>query len=364
MDKAKLRSLLITSDTSLKKAMRKLSDTGERILFVIGSNDKLIGTITDGDIRRGIINNIKFSDPVKKIMFRHFIHATSDSPEIVRLAKSLMVENKVEQIPVLDKKGAIIDVILWTDVIYEKARPSQKRLHKNHVVIMAGGKGSRLDPFTKILPKPLIPIGEKPVIEVIMEKFYRFGFHKFTYTLNYKKEYLKLFLRENNFAYTIDMVEEEDFMGTAGSLSLLKDKIKDSFFIVNCDSVVDVDYGQVLKWHKEHEAAITIIGCHNEVKIPFGVLQMSGGRLKKILEKPVQDVIVNTGVYVMEPDIISLIPNKKHMDMNTLIDSVARKRKVAIYPICGGWFDMGQWSEYKKNLYMLEQDKIFDPERK
>ena len=117
-------------------------------------------------------------------------------------------------------------------------------------------------------------------------------------------------MRENNFAYDIDMVEEEDFMGTAGSLSLLKDKIKDSFFIVNCDSVIDVDYQQVLKWHKEHRAAITVIGCRNEIKIPFGVLHMSNGKLKKILEKPVHDVMVNTGVYIMEPEALLYIPEK------------------------------------------------------
>lgn len=355
MDKTKLKSLLIPTDITIKQAMQKLGETQEKILFVVGKKDKLLGTINDGDIRRGLINGSNFDDNVGNIMHRDFISISMNTKNIENRAKQLMLDTKIEQIPVLNDNGEIVNVILWTDILREKKDSKSKHLHKNQVVIMAGGKGTRLDPFTKILPKPLIPIGNKPVIELIMERFYKYGFHKFIYTLNYKKEYLKLYLKESSFPYTIDWVEEDDFLGTAGGISLLKDKVKDTFFVINCDSLLDVDFEEILGWHKEHNAAITIIGCHNEVKIPFGVLKLSNGRLEKIVEKPVHDVIINTGAYVMEPQIISFIPDGKPIDMNKLIELVAEKEKVSVYPISTGWFDIGQWEEYRKSMEKLQE---------
>jgi len=349
MDKTKLQSLLISPKIALKQAMQMLSKTGEKILFVLDEHNIFRGTVTDGDIRRSLLNGLNFSDSVEKIMHREFISLRSSTIDLKRQAKKLMLKHKIEQIPVLGERDEIIDVILWTDLFdTEKAKQEIKR--PNQVVIMAGGKGSRLDPFTRILPKPLIPIGNKPIIELIMERFYQYGFHKFIYTLNYKKEYLKIFLRENDFPYDIDWVDEDDFLGTAGSLSLLRDKINDTFFVANCDSLLDVNLENILEWHKEHNAFLTIVGCHQEVKIPFGVLQLSNGRLERIFEKPTHDVVINTGVYVMEPEIISYIPSGQHKDMNQLIDEVSKKEKVSVYPIMDGWFDVGQWEEYRNSL--------------
>lgn len=354
MDKIKFKKLLIKIDTNIKQAMYKLNETAERILFVVDEHDRLLGTVTDGDIRRGIINGLGFDVSVESTMNRDFISVRSNYPDVEKRAKQLMIEHEIDRIPVLDDRGIIIDVIIWIDIFGEKKRPSSKQFHSNQVVIMAGGKGTRLDPFTKILPKPLIPIGDRPVIELIMNKFYESGFSKFIYTLNYKKEYIKLYLTENDSPYSIDWVEEEEFLGTAGGLSLLRDKITDTFFVCNCDSLLDVNYADILKWHDEHKAVITIIGCHNEVNIPFGVLQLSNGRLDRILEKPVHDVIINTGVYVMEPDVLSLIPEGKHLDMNELIELISEKEKITVYPIYEGWLDVGKWEEYKKTVHYLK----------
>lgn len=186
-----------------------------------------------------------------------------------------------------------------------------------------------------------------------MERFNFYGFYKFVYTLNYKKEYIKIYLRENRFPYEIDWVEEPDYLGTAGSLSMLIDKLTDTFFVVNCDSLLDYDYEKLLKWHKENQSAITIIGCHNEIKIPFGVLELSNGNLLKIQEKPTHDVIINTGFYIMEPKVLPYIPQGRQVDMNEVIDLVSSKEKVTVYPISSGWFDIGQWEEYKKNIELL-----------
>ena len=187
-----------------------------------------------------------------------------------------------------------------------------------------------------------------------MERFYKSGFSKFVYTLNYRKEYIKVFLKENNFPYEISWFEEADYLGTAGSLSLLKDIVKDTFFVTNCDSLLKADFELILKWHKEEKSAITIVGCHNEVKIPFGVLELRKGRLNKILEKPIHEVMINTGVYVMEPRVISFIPEGEPLDMNKLIEKVAKKEKISVYPIHLGWFDIGQWEEYKRGLEKME----------
>jgi len=353
MDRTKFKSILIHECTTIKEAMQKLSETAQQILFIINDKNVLLGTTTDGDIRRGLLNGVSFTDEIKGVYFKDFISLRKGVSNLNDCAKRLMIENKIEKIPILDANGVIIDVISWIE-LFGECRVDKKK-YTNQVVIMAGGKGSRLNPFTNILPKPLIPVGNKSIVEHIMGKFSLCGFHKFIYTLNYKKEYIKLFLAENDFPYDIDYVEENEFLGTAGSISLLKDKISDTFFVANCDSLLNVDYVEILKWHKEHDALITIVGCHNEVKIPFGVLELSNGKLDHILEKPVHDVIINTGVYIMEPEVISLVPDNERMDMNELIESLVKKEKISVYPIYGNWFDIGQWDEYRNNMELIDK---------
>jgi dTDP-glucose pyrophosphorylase len=356
MDKAKLKALLVKGAMTIKQAMQRLNETAEKIIFVVDEGDRLLGTITDGDVRRGIIKGLKVTDSIESIVNRNPTTVNRTLVDREDRIKEIMVSRKLDQIPVLDGEGRIVDVVFWLDIIKEKVDLQPAASRPNRVVIMAGGKGTRLDPFTKILPKPLIPIGNRPIIEIIMERFFRFGFHRFTYTLNYKREYLKLFLKENRFPYSIDWVEEDDFMGTAGGLSLLARKMKQTFFVSNCDCLLDVDFEKVLDWHKEQNAAITVIGCHSEVKIPFGVLDISDGRLESISEKPVHDIIINTGVYVMEPHVFSYIPRKTRLDMNELIATVMEKEKVSVYPIYDGWLDIGQWEEYKETVKHLGMD--------
>lgn len=353
MDKTKLKTLFISPETSLKQAMQKLNETAEKILFVTDSADTLLGTLTDGDIRRGLINGLKFTDSVENIMWREFIFIPNKEADKKGKARRIMLKEKIGHIPLLNKKSEITDIIFWSDIFADKKSERGKKLYTNQVVIMAGGKGTRMAPFTRILPKPLIPIDEKPVIEIIMEKFFDYGFQNFIYTLNYKKEYIKAFLKENIFPYNIDWIEESEFMGTAGSLFLLRDKIKDTFFVSNCDIILNADFADILAWHKKEGNLMTLLGCHKEVKIPYGVLEMEHGELKNFKEKPNFDIIINTGVYVLEPEIMSLIPEGKFIDMNVLIDLVAKKGKVSVYPISEGWFDVGQWDEYAKSLKEL-----------
>ncbi len=350
---SKIDKLLIKEHSKIKDAMSQLSANTMQILLVVNDDDIMVGTVTDGDIRRGLLNGLGFSEGIREIMHRDFVSVRAGSSDLKYAAEKLMAETSLKQIPVLDDSRKVRDIILWSD-LFNLSEKKEREKQDNQVVIMAGGKGKRLDPFTRILPKPLIPVGDKPVIEVIMDRFYKYGFYKFIYTLNYKKEYLKLFLRDNPFPYDIDWVEENDFLGTAGSLSLLKDKLIDTFFVINCDSLLDIDVSELLKWHKDQEASITIVGCHNEINIPFGVLEMSDGRLDKIVEKPVHDVIINTGLYVMEPHVLSQFKTDIPIDMNNFIETVSKGEKISVFPIYGGWLDIGKWEEYKKSLKELE----------
>jgi len=354
MNSEQLSKMLISGDRTVKQAMQQIGPASAGILFVVDIENKLLGTITDGDIRRGLLRGVRFDENIDAVTFKDFVYVNHDAPDLHTTVKKIMLETRNEQIPVLNSEGQITDVMLLIDIFGENSKKELPKLVSNQVVIMAGGVGSRLDPFTKILPKPLIPVGDLPVIEVIMNNFYRYGMHRFTYTLNYKKEYIKLYLSENNHRYDIDWVEEPNYLGTAGSLSLLKQKLRETFIVTNCDSLLDVDYTKILKWHARQKAKITIIGCHREYEIPFGVLQLADGKLEKIKEKPVHDMIINTGVYVMEPDALDHIPEGQPMDMNQLIDRVSAQDKVSVFTVYDGWLDIGQWKEYKQNIGKID----------
>lgn len=357
MDRETIQSISIPPGTTIKDSIRRLNDTARKILFVADADDKLVGTISDGDIRRGLIAGYGFNEPVEKIMCKDFFAFDYADLHAKARAREVMVDRNIQLIPLIDQHGRVRDVILWTDILGVSNTKKTRQVHDNKVIIMAGGKGTRLDIFTKIFPKSLIPVGDKPAVELIMERFYNHGFHRFIYTLNHKKEYVKLFLKERTFPYEIDWVEEQEFLGTAGSLSLVREKIDDTFFVINCDTLLDIDYAEVLAWHKERGAALTAVGCHNEISIPFGVLSLANGKLEKIHEKPSHDVIVNTGMYVMEPRALAYLIPGQPTGMNELINAVISKEDVNVYPVYGrDWLDLGQWDSYKRSTKILEQN--------
>ena len=358
MNKAKLQSLLIPPDTTVKQTMQKMNETAGKILFVVDRDDRLLGTVTDGDIRRGIINGKPLTVEISEIMTIKFISLGSDCHDIQKKAKELMQQNLIEHIPVVNERGIIIDVISWVDYLADDDSDKNKPLLQNPVIIMAGGKGTRLDPFTKILPKPLIPLGNKPIIEHVMDHFYKNGFHEFILILNYKKEMIKMYFGENKLPYNISFVEESDYCGTAGGLSLLKNTLKQTFIVTNCDTILEGDYIDFFNWHQERRNLMTIVGSHKEIAVPYGVLNMGDGSLLGIDEKPKIDLFVNTGTYIFEPVILDLINENEHIDMDKLITKVkaSHNERVGVFPHWGGWFDIGQWDEYRKSLkYIGEQ---------
>jgi len=346
------KQVLVTLDMSLKEAIKQMDKAGLQVLIVVDSESRILGIITDGDMRRAIINKVDFNEPVKAIMNKNpvTIYFSDDKNKALKLMKKYHIKH----IPIVDRENKVTGLILWKDFLDngEVAYPSKDTF----VFIMAGGKGTRLDPFTKILPKPLIPIGEKPIIELVMNNFKKYGFWKFLVSVNYKAEMIKMYFSENSNNHKIDYIQEKNYLGTAGALSLAKDKLKDTFILSNCDVIIDTNFDSLLNYHKENKNKATILAVMRHVKVPYGILKIQNANLDEIIEKPEYYFIVNSGVYVLEPDIIDLIPESKPMDMPELLSLAKERRfKVQIYPINCPWFDIGEWEEYKRAIEYMRK---------
>jgi len=260
---------------------------------------------------------------------------------------------KIQQIPIL-KKGAIVDVIFRDDLNGDKIPPRNFNLP---VVIMAGGKGTRLDPFTRILPKSLIPIGNEPIIKVIMDKFKKFGVDNFYVSLNDKGRMIKAYFHDHDLRYHIKYIEEDKPLGTAGALKYLDGKLQTPFIISNCDNIIHTNYHSIYEFHKEGSHDLTVVGSLQQYTIPYGVCEIDNfGILKEIREKPEYDFLVNTGLYLMNPNVLHYIPEDKYFDMTDLIKVIQKESlKIGVYPVSEkSWIDVGQWSKYSKTIKELE----------
>jgi len=352
----KCKKILIKPDFSIKKAFKQIDDSALQILVIVDKNRKILGIITDGDMRRAIIKDLNINTPVEKIMTINPIVISSKNSK--ENALKLMRKHKIRHIPVVDEKKRIVDIYLWNDFL--KNGDVSFPVKSNPVIIMAGGKGHRLDPFTKILPKPLIPIDDKPVIEVIMDNFKKYGFNEFIISLNYKAEMIKLYFVDNPNNYQIKYIHENDFLGTIGALSLLRNKLKRTFIVSNCDVIIDANHDELLAYHEKNKNQITILGVSRNINIPYGILNMKTelADFEEIIEKPDYHFIINSGVYVLEPEVIDMIPENKCVDMpDLLVLAKERKFKIQVYPVNCSWFDIGEWGVYKKALEYIEKNK-------
>ena len=347
--------LLKNTNIIIKDALRQLDEAGEKILFIVSSNFKLLGALSDGDIRRHLLKNGSLNEPIEKI-YNHspiFIKEPYD----VQQAKRLMLENKIEVIPVVKDDNRVIDILLWDNVIKESDNPTIRKNKINiPLVIMAGGRGTRLDPFTKILPKPLIPIGDKPIVEIIMDKFIEFGISEFFLTINYKGEMIKSYFDCIDNYYNITFISEDDFLGTAGSLKLLPDDISDNFMVSNCDIIVNADYSDVYNYHIKNDNYLTIIGSIQQFTIPYGVIKAGvNGMVTEINEKPEYDITINTGVYVLNKKALNFVPDNAFFHITDLIEILLENgHKVGSYPVSEkSYIDIGQWEEYHKAIDKL-----------
>lgn len=355
--KSHCRHLLVSPAITVKEAMRQMDKAGEKTLFVTDERDVLLGSLSDGDIRRWVLADGNLSSTVGHIFHKDPIKVrVSYKKDTV---KDLMLTNKIESIPVVDEEDVIMDVLLW-DVVLGEERPVLRQMDVP-VVVMAGGKGTRLDPLTRILPKPLIPIGDRSIIEVILGKFHGYGISEFYISTHHKSRMIKAYFEEINLPYHIHYVEESEPLGTAGSLKLLADKIEGDFFVSNCDVLIETDYYDILDFHRRHENDLTIVGSWRHLIVPYGICKIEdGGKLIDLEEKPEFDFLANTGMYVVNSDVLKLIPEGVAYNITHLIDSVrARGGRVRVYPIHEkAWHDIGQWDEYLKSVKAIGEMKV------
>ena len=349
MDKIEIiRSLSVDVKETIAVVFKKMSETGKR-LFLVFDDTRFVGLVSIGDIQRAIIGNIPMNSPIGGILRSKFKFATeSESDEQIR---NEMLANRIEFMPVLDSASRLVKVVFWDDIINERYQVCDEPFDLP-VVIMAGGKGVRLRPLTNILPKPLIPINEKTIIEDIMDRFVECGSHRFFLSVNYKADFIKMYFSNlSNSAYYIDYVQESKPLGTAGSLSLLKDKIDSTFFVSNCDIIIKEDYSQILKYHRENRNDLTIVTAVKTLSIPYGIIETTkDGLMKSVSEKPKLNFKINTGMYVLEPSLFGLIDNDKALPITDLMTNVLKEGgRVGCFPVDeSSWIDIGNWEEYLK----------------
>lgn len=349
MDRDALKKYVINVSYTIKETINFLEETREKNIYVLDLNGKLVGSISDGDIRRGMLRNVDINSSVKLIMNNNPKYLLENDIINKNKVKSIFEKYKVLSLPVV-KDMIIKDIVFWNEVFYNKI------IHKkdNKVFILAGGLGSRLEPFTKILPKPLIPLGDKPIIERIMDKFKDNGYDNFILSLNYKADIIKLYLNDvavKDKYESIKYVEETEPLGTIGSLYFAKEYISESFFITNSDIMIKEDLEKLMNFHKQSNASLTVVGCIKNSIIPYGVLNIDDdGFLINMEEKPSYSHIINTGVYIAEPEIISLIEGNVKQDITELICKLLKlNKKISVFPIKDDqWFDVGQWEEYER----------------
>ena len=330
------------SNLTVSEAMQKIDGNQSGILFVVDENNRLLGCITDGDIRRYLLSGGKMTGSA--------LEAANKNPRYAKTyekARSLYDIKNYIVIPILDEQGVIVD-------LYTGESGVQKKKHNPiniPVVINAGGRGTRLDPYTRVLPKPLIPVGELPIIELIMQEYQTYSCDEFHIIVNYKKNLMKAYFVDNERNYNITWCDEEQPLGTGGGLSLLKGKINSTFFFANCDALLTANYESMVKFHKENGNVITMICAYKNINIPYGVVEMgANGIIENMKEKPLMSFLTNTGVYIVEPEVIDDMVDGEAIGFPDIIERQRKKgKKVAVFPVSeNDWMDMGQISELEK----------------
>ena len=338
-----LQDFIGAANLTVSEAMQKIDGNSYGILFLIDKEGRLFGCITDGDIRRFLLSGGKMSGLASE--------AANLTPRVARSieeAKHLYHKRNYIVIPVVDDKGKIIDV--YVGDAGDQAQKTHNPINIP-VVINAGGKGTRLDPFTRVLPKPLIPVGELPIIEHIMREYQSYNCNEFHVIVNYKRDLMKAYFSDNENHYNITWYDEEKPLGTGGGLSLLRGKFSNTFFFANCDALLTANYESMVKFHKENHNIITMICAYKYINIPYGVVEMgTNGTIKEMREKPLMSFLTNTGIYIVEPEVIDDMEDGVAVGFPDIVEMERQKgKRVAVFPVSeNDWMDMGQLPELEK----------------
>ena len=341
----------VLSTSSITDALKKMDIEKLNSLIVLNTRKKVIGIFTIGDFRRAVLKGLDINSNISTQVNRNFMYLTKNFSK--DKAKEIFNSNRlILDIPILNKKFEFVKIITREN-IFSSSELKRKNidLSKFPTVIIAGGKGTRLDPFTRVLPKPLIPIGTEPILKIIMDNFFKFSSNNFYISINEKGSMIKAYLNDFKSSYKIQYIEEKKPMGTVGSLRLLKHKLKSTFFVTNCDTIIYSNYPSIIEFHKKNNYDLTLISSIRNYVIPYGICDMDDkGKFIGIREKPNHNLFANTGFYVLEPKVLNLIPANRKFDMDELIIKIKKKgMRIGVFSVSeNSWIDIGQLSEYKK----------------
>ncbi len=331
----------LTVNSTIKGALKIIDEGNIKIAIVVDKDDKLIGTFSDGDARRAILNNKTLDDTIEDIYSKKPIVANiNDSKEkIINICTS----KKTYQIPVVDDNGKLVSISILDELL-------KPEVHANKVVLMVGGLGSRLRPLTENVPKPMLHVGDKPILQTIVEKFVSYGFVNIVMCVNYKSEVIQDYFGDGSrFGASIEYVFENKRMGTAGALSLLQEKPEKPFFVMNGDLLTNINFENLLDFHMANRATATMCVRKYDFQVPYGVLKIDNGKIKAIEEKPVHKFFVSAGIYLLNPSSLKLIPKDEFYDMPTLFEKlIALNENVVSFPIREYWLDIGKMDEYER----------------
>lgn len=345
-----IEKIKILENSKIKHALKALSLGAHQILVVLDKKNKLVGTLTDGDIRRGFLKGLNINSSIKSITFRKPTVAKQNITKEKLL--SIAITKKIYQIPVLDKNEKVIGIYVLDELL-------KKNTLSNKVVIMAGGRGTRLRPLTKHIPKPMLKVGNKPIIQTIIDRFSESSFKNFIICVNYKSKIIKDYFGNGaKFGVNIEYVDEKKRMGTAGAISLLKKKLNKPFFVINGDLLTNLNFKKMLDFHKEHNSRATMCIKQYNINLTYGEVKLDKENIMSINEKPKHKFFINAGAYILDPKCIELIP-KKFYDMPSLFKKMIKKKyKIVSFPLEEYWLDVGRPNDYDKAN--IDYNSIFE----
>ncbi|MDS1369868.1 nucleotidyltransferase family protein [Aliarcobacter butzleri] len=343
-------NIKLNINSTIKEALQIIDNGALQIALVVDENDILIGTLTDGDIRRGLLKGLDLNSSIESIIFKiPTIAKISDTKEeILKIALS----KKLHQIPIVDEKGRILGI----QEIEELIKPKNKT---NKVILMVGGLGTRLRPLTETTPKPMLKVGNKPILQTIVEKFAEYGYTNIIMCVNYKSHMIQDYFGDGKeFGVNIQYVLENQRMGTAGALSLLKEKPTEPFFVMNGDLLTNVNFEHLHNYHLSTNSIGTMCVREYDFQVPYGVVNIKDSKIISIEEKPTYKFFVSAGIYMLSSEVLEYIPENQFYDMPTLFEKIISKGKNTIsFPLREYWLDIGRIEEYKKANE--EYDEVF-----
>lgn len=357
--KDKISKIIIGNNSSIIDALKLMDERKIKLLAIVDEDNRYQNLLSIGDIQRAIIKGFDVTQKVEDVVIdEKIVASTDDSKEkIVEMMRSM----RCDFMPVIDESKELYDVVFW-DELFEELPMELNDRRNIPVVVMAGGKGTRLKPISNIFPKPLTPIGKKTIIEEIISRFRKYSSGEFFLSVNYKKELIKYYLESIGEKESINYFHENKPLGTAGSLSLLKGKIDTTFYVTNCDILIDQDLNELHDYHQINQNEITVVAALKQVSIPYGTLESGkDGILESMQEKPEISLKINAGVYVLEPHLLDEIPNNTFYHITELIEKVSKRGgRVGVFPISEkSWMDIGEWPQYIKTVSHLNDDVNF-----